>query len=64
VIAEFDGKRSRNRTISPDCSLDSVGKAVTVKILRSGKMIDQQVKVGEMEEKREMASAPIHKPSE
>jgi serine protease Do len=40
-----------------------VGKAVTIKLSRDGKVLDRQVKVGEMEEKVEVAKAPSsHKP--
>jgi len=35
-----------------------VGKSVTVKIARDGKVTDRQVKLGEMEEKAEVAKAP------
>jgi serine protease Do len=39
-----------------------VGKAVTVKVLRDGKALDRQVKVGELaEESQQTATAPAHK---
>jgi len=40
-----------------------VGKAVTIKLSRSGKVLDRQVKVGEMEEKVEVAKTPSTKKS-
>jgi serine protease Do len=38
-----------------------VEKTVTIKLLRNGKVLDRQVKVGEMEEKVEVTKAPSHK---
>jgi serine protease Do len=38
-----------------------VGKTVTIKLSRNGKILERQVKVGEMEEKGEVAKAPSHK---
>jgi serine protease Do len=58
VIIEFDGKEVANSKDLPRIVASSpVGKAVTVKLSRNGKVLDRQLKVGEMEEKAEVARA-------
>ncbi len=62
VIMEFDGKEvSSPRDLSQLVASTPVGKAVAMKLWRSGKVLDRQAKVGEMEEKVEMTKAPSHK---
>jgi serine protease Do len=52
VIVEFDGKKVADSKALPlIVATTPVDKNVTVKLLRDGKVIDRQVKVGEMEEK-------------
>jgi serine protease Do len=64
VIMEFDGKEVANSKDLPRIVASSpVGKAVTVKLLRNGKVLDRQLKVGEMEEKAEVARASSSKRS-
>jgi len=64
VITEFDGKEVKDSKELPRIVASApVGKAVTVKLSRDGKVLDRQVKVGEMEEKAEVVKAPSsHKP--
>jgi serine protease Do len=64
VIVEFDGKEvASSKDVPLIVSSTPVGKSVTIKLLRNGKVLDRQVKVGEMEEKTEMAKASSsHKP--
>jgi len=64
VIVEFDGKEvASSKDVPLIVSSTPVGKSVTIKLLRNGKVLDRQVKVGEMEEKMEMAKASSsHKP--
>jgi serine protease Do len=58
VIVEFDGKDVSDSTDLPRIVASTpVGKSVTVKLSRDGKVTDRQVKLGEMEEKREVAKA-------
>ncbi len=62
VIVEFDGKEVTDSKDLPRIVASTpIGKAVTIKLLRNGKALDRQVKVGEMEEKIEVAEAPSHK---
>jgi len=62
VIVEFDGKEVVDSKDLPRIvASTSVGKAVTIKLSRNGKVLERQVKVGEMEEKVEVAKAPSHK---
>jgi serine protease Do len=62
VIVEFDGKEVTDSKDLPRIVASTpIGKAVTIKLLRNGKALDRQVKVGEMEEKVEVAKAPSHK---
>jgi len=52
VIVEFGGKEvADSKDLPRIVAMTSVGKDVTVKLLRDGKVMDRQVKVGEMEEK-------------
>jgi len=64
VIVEFDGKEvASSKDLPLIVSSTPVGKSVTIKLSRNGKVLDRQVKVGEMEEKAEVAKAPSsHKP--
>jgi len=62
IIVEFDGKEVNDSKDLPRMVASTpVGKAVTIKLLRNGKVLDRQMKVGEMEEKVEVAEAPSHK---
>jgi serine protease Do len=64
VIVEFDGKEVTNSKDLPRMVASTpVGKAVSIKLSRSGKVLDRQVKVGEMEEKAEVARTPSTKKS-
>ena len=59
VILQFDGKEvSDSKELPRIVASTPVGKSVTVKIARGGKVTDRQVKLGEMEEKVEVAKAP------
>ena len=64
VIVEFDGKEvSDSKDLPRIVASTPVGKAVSIKLSRDGKVLDRQVKVGEMEEKAGVAKAPSsHKP--
>jgi serine protease Do len=62
VIVEFDGKEVVDSKDLPRIvASTSVGKAVTIKLSRNGKVLERQVKVGELEEKVEVAKVPSHK---
>jgi serine protease Do len=62
IIVEFDGKEVTDSKDLPRIVASTpVGKAVTIKLIRNGKVLDRQMKVGEMEEKVEVAKAPSHK---
>ena len=64
VIVEFDGKEvADSKDLPRIVASTTVGKAVTVKVLRDGKVMDRQVKLGEMEEKGVEVSkaSPPHK---
>ncbi len=64
VIVEFDGKNVADSKDLPRIVASTpVGKAVTMKLLRNGKVLDRQVKVGELEEKTEVAKTPSTKKS-
>ena len=64
VILEFDGKEVADSKDLPRIVASTpVGKAVTLRLSRNGKVVDQQVKVGEMEEKAEVAKTPSTKKS-
>jgi serine protease Do len=59
VITEFDGKEiAESKDLPRIVASTPVGKSVTVKIWKDGKVTDRQVKIGEMEEKPEVAKAP------
>src|SRR4030042_396275 len=64
VILEFDGKEvSDSKDLPRMVASTPVRKAVIIKLSRNGKVLDRQVKAGEMEEKVEVAKAPSsHKP--
>ncbi|MGZ3514281.1 MAG: DegQ family serine endoprotease [Thermodesulfobacteriota bacterium] len=64
VIVEFDGKEvASSKDLPLIVSSTPVGKSITIKLSRNGKVFDRQVKVGEMEQKAEVANAPSsHKP--
>jgi serine protease Do len=62
VILEFDGKEVADSKDLPRIVASTpVGKGVTVKLSRNGKLVDRQVKVGELEEKTEIAKTPTHR---
>jgi serine protease Do len=62
IILQFNGKDVADSKDLPRMVASTpVGKGVTVKLLRNGKALDREVKVGEMEEKAEVAKAPSHK---
>ena len=59
VILQFDGKEvSDSKELPRIVASTPVGKNVTVQIARDGKVTDRQVKLGEMEEKAEVAKTP------
>ncbi len=59
VITEFDGKEiASSKDLPRIVASTPVDKAVTAKILRNGKAMDLQVKVGEMQEKAEISRTP------
>jgi serine protease Do len=63
VIVEFDGRKvADSKDLPRIVAATPVGKTVTVKVLRDGKEVSQQVKVAEMEEAvAEAAKAPVQK---
>jgi serine protease Do len=62
IILEFDGKEVSDAKDLPRIVASTpVGKTVTLKVSRNGKITDRQVKLGEMEEKVEVTKAPSHK---
>jgi serine protease Do len=64
VIVEFDGKEIADSKDLPRIVASTpVGKGVTIKVSRNGKVLDRQVRVGEMEEKAEVAKATSTKKS-
>jgi len=64
VIVEFDGKNVADSKDLPRMVASTpVGKAVTITLSRNGKVLDRQVKVGELEEKAEVAKTPSTKKS-
>ncbi len=64
VIVEFNGQEVADSKDLPRIVASTpVGKSVTIKLSRNGKVLDRQVKVGEMEEKAEVAKAPSSKKS-
>ncbi|HVP76532.1 MAG TPA: DegQ family serine endoprotease [Thermodesulfobacteriota bacterium] len=64
VIVQFDGKDvASSKDLPRIVASTPVGKEVTIKLSRDGKVLDRQVKVGEMEEKAEVGKAPSTKKS-
>ena len=62
VILEFDGKEvADSKDLPMIVASTPVGKAVTIKLSRNGKIVDRQIQVGELEEKTEVAKTPTHK---
>jgi serine protease Do len=62
IIVQYDGKDVADSKDLPRMVASTpVGKSVTVKLLRNGKPVEREVKVGEMEEKQEIAKAPSQK---
>jgi serine protease Do len=62
VIVEFDGKEvADSKDLPRMVASTAVGKVVNIKLSRNGKILERQVKVGEMEEKAEAAKTPSHK---
>ena len=62
VLLQFDGKQvGESKDLPKLVASTTVGKAVTVKLLRDGKELDRTVKVGQMEDKNETAQLPSHK---
>lgn len=62
VIVEFDGKEVTDSKDLPRLVASTpIGKSVSIKLWRNGKVLDRQVKVGEMQEKVEMTKAPFQK---
>jgi serine protease Do len=62
IILQFDGKDITDSKDLPRMVASTpVGKSVPIKLLRDGKPVEREVKVGEMEEKQEMAKAPSQK---
>jgi serine protease Do len=64
VIVEFDGKTVADSKELPRIVASTpVGKTVTVKVLRDGKEVSLEAKVGELEDEKQAASAnaPEHK---
>ena len=59
IILGFDGKEiAESKDLPRIVASTPVGKTVTVKLLRNGKAVDRQVKVGEMEEKVDISKLP------
>ena len=62
VIVEFDGKAvGESKDLPQIVASTPVGKSVNVKLWRSGKALDRQVKVSEMEENVAVTNSPSHK---
>ena len=63
VIVEFDGKKVTDMNDLPRVvAATPVGKAVAVKALRGGNVVDREVKIAEMEQKEEVADVSARKP--
>jgi len=63
LIIEFDGKKVSDANDLPRMVASiPVGNTVTVKVLRGGSVVDREVKVGEMEQKAELADVSTRKP--
>jgi len=62
VILEFDGKKVKDfGELSRIVASTPVGKTVPIKIFREGKMLTLQATIAELEERGEVAEAPIQK---
>jgi serine protease Do len=62
ILLQFDGKQvGGSKDLPRMVASTSVGKEVTVKLVRNGKEMDRSVKVGQMDEKKETAQLPSHK---
>jgi serine protease Do len=63
VIVEFDGKQIKESKDLPQAvAATPIGKSVTIKLSRNGKVMSKDLKVGEMDEKTtEVAKAPTGK---
>ncbi|MFB3886451.1 MAG: DegQ family serine endoprotease [Thermodesulfobacteriota bacterium] len=62
IIVEFDGKEvATSKDLPSMVASTPVGKSVSIKLWRDGKVLDRQLKVGEMEEKVEVSRAPSQK---
>jgi serine protease Do len=63
VIIEFDGKEiAESKDLPRLVASTPAGKTVMVKLSRNAKVVERQVKVGEMEEKRaDIKEVPTHK---
>jgi serine protease Do len=62
IIVQYDSKDIADSKDLPRMVASTpVGKSVTVRLLRNGKPVEREVKVGEMEEKQEIAKAPSQK---
>jgi serine protease Do len=64
VIVEFDGKKVSDSNELPRMVAPlAVDKTVSVKVLRSGNVVDREVKIGQLEEqKEEVANVSTRKP--
>jgi serine protease Do len=63
VIVEFNGKEVKDsKELPPIVASTPVGETATLKLWRNGKLLDRQVKIGEMKEKVEVTKTPSHKP--
>jgi serine protease Do len=62
VIVQYDGKAVTDPNhLSRMVASTSVGRMVDIKLLRDGNVMERTVKVGEMEDKTELAQLPSHK---
>jgi serine protease Do len=62
VIVQFDGKQIADSNDLPRMvAVTPVGKLVTVKVLRKGDVLDRQVKIGQLEQKEEVADVSPRK---
>jgi serine protease Do len=62
VITQFDGKTvSEMKDLSQIVAATPVGKLVTVKLMRNGKALERDVKVGQMENQPKLAESTSHK---
>jgi serine protease Do len=62
VITQFDGKTvSDMKDLSQIVAATPVGKLVTVKLMRDGKAMERDIKVGQMENQPKLAESTSHK---